>query len=138
VTIFFDGFEDGEMSDWTRSSVDATVKSHMPCEGTYHGAAKLGAWFSRTISTAGYTDVHFKYGGRTWGADAGEYLLVEWYDGSSWHTLDQILNNEACVYRDWDMPAGADNNASFAVRFTGSMDKNTEWAYADAVEVTGQ
>jgi hypothetical protein len=52
--------------------------------------------------------------------------------------LDQILDNDAYVYRDWDMPAGADNNAAFAVRYTGYMDKNTEWGYADNVEVTGE
>jgi hypothetical protein len=36
------------------------------------------------------------------------------------------------------MPAGADDNASFALRFTANCDHNIEWVYADNVEVVGE
>jgi hypothetical protein len=135
---FFDGFEDGDLNGWTISSgSDVQVRDITPYEGVYNAGAKRGGTFERTISTAGSTNVHVKYAGMTTGFEAGESLKVEWYDGSTWHLLDE-LNSETWVYRDWDMPAGADDNAAFALRFTGNADKNTEWANADNIEVTGQ
>jgi hypothetical protein len=137
ATIFSDGFEDGDMSDWTVSNGDAQVRTDDPYTGSYHAGAKRGAWFKHTVSTVGYTNIHLKYAGRTKGFDSGEFLTVEWYDGSTWHVVDE-LNNETYLPRDWTLPAGAADNAAFAVRFTANADKNTEWGYADNIEVTGQ
>jgi hypothetical protein len=117
---------------------DVQIRSSAPYEGIYNAGAKLGAWFSRTISTAGYTNIHLKYAGMTKGMDAGESLRVEWYDGSEWHLVEELLSNDVYLYRDWTLPAGAAGNADFGVRFTGDGDKNTEWGYADNVEVTGE
>jgi hypothetical protein len=138
-SIFYDDFEDGDMSDWSVSDpAFAQIRSDQPYEGSYCAGSKLSHWFAHTVSTAGYTNVRFKYAGMTRGLDAGEYLLVEWYDGSTWHEVEQLYSEQVYVLRDWDMPAGADDNASFAVRFTTVANKNVEWAYADIVEVTGQ
>jgi hypothetical protein len=125
------------MSDWTLTG-NAGVRSERYYEGAYSAGAKLSGSFERTISTAGYTDVRVKYAGLTWGMDAGEYLLVEWYDGNSWAVLDQLYSEATWTLRDWDMAAGADDNTGFALRFTAVANKNTEWAYADNVEVTGE
>jgi hypothetical protein len=116
----------------------AQIKGNAPYEGVYHAGAKMGASFARTISTAGYTNVHLKYAGRTWGCDAGESLRVEWFDGSTWILLEDLYSEGSYTYRDWDMPAGADDNSDFGVRFTANCDKNVEWVYADNVEVTSE
>jgi hypothetical protein len=127
------------MNGWTISSgADVQVRDVPPFyEGSYYAGAKRGGWFERTISTAGSTNVRVKYAGLTIGFDAGESLKVEWYDGSSWNLLDELVSG-TWVYRDWDMPAGADDNAAFALRFTGNADKNTEWAHVDSIEVTAE
>jgi hypothetical protein len=137
-TIFFDGFEDADMSDWTVSGGNAQIRSDFPYEGSYCAGAEMFGWFKRTISTAGYTGIHLKYAGMTRNMDAGESLTVEWYDGSQWHVIDELFSNDVYVLRDWTLPSGAENNPAFAVRFTGNAERNKEWGYADNVEVTGE
>jgi hypothetical protein len=105
-------------------------------EGVYSVRLKTGGSMWRTISTAGSTGIHLKYAGRANNMDAGEALVVEWYDGSTWTTIDEITSS-TYVYRDWTLPAAEDNPA-FAVRFTGVCDKNTEWGNVDNIEVVGQ
>jgi sialate O-acetylesterase len=138
TTLFFDNFEDNSMSDWAISGSGTAQIRPNPYEGTYCAGAKQNGWFSHTVSTAGRTDVHLKYAGRTFGLDAGEYLRVEWYDGSAWQLVDQLASEGAYTVRDWDLPAGADNNANLAIRFTTVAGGNTEWGQADVIEVTGQ
>jgi hypothetical protein len=138
TTIFFDDFEDGDMSDWTLGGGDAQIRSDYPYEGNYCAGSEAGDWFMRTISTAGYTGIHLKYAGMTRNMDAGESLTVEWYDGSQWYVIDQMLSNDVYILRDWTLPSGAENNADFAIRFTGDSDRNKEWGYADIIEVTGE
>jgi hypothetical protein len=134
---FFDGFEDGEAADWSQSG-SVSVLTDSPYGGSYHARVKWGGSMWRTISTAGSTSIHLKYAGMTHYMDAGESLLVEWYDGSTWHVIDQLVSEGSYVYRDWTLPAGAEDNPAFAVRFTGDCNKNTEWGDVDSVEVTGQ
>jgi hypothetical protein len=37
----------------------------------------------------------------------------------------------------WSLPAGADNNPDFKIRFTGDANKNQDIANLDNVELTG-
>jgi sialate O-acetylesterase len=135
-TIFFDGFEDGDLNGWATSG-NVSVQTQTPYAGTYHARPKRGGSMWRTVSTVGYTGIHLKYAGKVWLMDAGELLLVEWYDGSTWTVIDQITS-ESYVYKDWTLPAGAANNPDFAIRFTADCDKNTEWADVDNIEISGQ
>jgi predicted phosphodiesterase len=138
-TIFYDNFEDNSMSDWASSTGGtAQIRNGSPYEGSYSAGAKQNGWFSHTVSTAGKTDVHLKYAGLTIGFDAGEYIRVEWYDGSAWQLVEQLASEGSYTVRDWDLPAGADNNANFAIRFTTVANGNTEWGQVDIIEVTGQ
>jgi hypothetical protein len=137
-TILFDGFEDGDVLEWTVVG-SGWADDEAAYEGSYGARAKLmDSSLARTVSTAGYAGIHLKYVGRGNGLDAGEYLLVEWYDGSAWHVIDNGISGSTWVSRDWTLPAGAENNADFAIRFTCHADKNTEWVDVDNVEVTGE
>jgi hypothetical protein len=135
-SIFFDGFEDGDLAGWSTSG-NVAVLATEPYAGTYHARPKWGGAMWRTVSTTGYTGIHLKYAGKSWLMDAGESLLVEWYDGADWHVVDQITS-ETYVTRDWTLPSGAADNADFAVRFTAVCNKNTEWGDVDSIEVTGE
>jgi hypothetical protein len=124
------------VAGWTTSGL-VKAEDKTPYEGTYNAELKKGGSMWRTVSTAGYTNIHLRYAGKTWLFDTGEALVVEWYDGSDWHVVDQ-LTDTSYVLRDWTLPSGANDNADFAIRFTGDCDKNTEWADVDIIEVTGQ
>jgi hypothetical protein len=135
---FFDGFEDGDVLEWSTVG-SAWAEPGAAYQGSYGARMKLeGSSMWRTISTAGYTDIHLKYVGRGRDLDEGEYLLVEWYDGSTWTVIDNGISGPDWVVRDWTLPASAADNPDFAVRFTCHADKNTEWVDFDNVEVTGQ
>ncbi|MHC4158000.1 MAG: hypothetical protein ACYSSO_02875, partial [Planctomycetota bacterium] len=88
-------------------------------------------------STVGYTTIHVKYARRIAGLDAGEYLYVEWWDGSGWNVLESVTGNIDWTYKDMTCGSGADNNANFKIRYRTNGDKNNESAYIDDVEVTG-
>ena len=88
-------------------------------------------------STSGYTSIHVKYARKIHNFDSGEYLTVEWYDGSDWNNIEQAPNEDTWVLKDWTLPSGAANNSSFKIRFSTNADKNTEFAHVDNVEITG-
>jgi hypothetical protein len=136
-SFFFDGFEDGSISDWTLSgSVSCT--SGTAYEGTYKVFIKMIASMEKAVSTSGHTGIHLKFAARTNGFDAGEYVIAQWYDGSSWQTADQMVSQGSYTLRDITLPAGAANNPNFRIRLSTNSSQNTEWAYIDAVELTGQ
>ena len=110
--------------------------SDNPYEGTYHVAMKQYPSMDTSVSTSGYTNIHLKFAGYTWGFDAGEYMTAEWYDGSDWYIADQFTSGSWSA-RDIALPSGAANNPNFKIRISTNSNKNTEWGYVDAVEVTG-
>ncbi len=136
-SVFFDGFEDGALSPWTPTA-SCSVTSGSAYQGTYKVFIKLVSSMETSVSTSGYTGIHLKFAAWTNGFDAGEYVTAQWYDGSSWQTADQMVSQGSYTLRDITLPAGAANNPNFRIRLSTNSSQNTEWAYIDNVEVTGQ
>jgi len=105
-------------------------------EGTYSAKLKITASMETGVSTVGYTSIHLKYARRTNNLDAGEYLTAEWFDGADWHIVEQTQEG-SWVLKDWALPSGAADNADFKIRFSVNANKNVEFGFVDAVEVTG-
>ena len=91
----------------------------------------------KALDTTGFTTIHVKYYRKTKSLDQGEYLYVEWHDGSQWHELESTQDTSWGSQQDKTCGAGANNNANFKVRFRINADKTGEYAYVDDVEVTG-
>lgn len=103
----------------------------------------------RTISTSGYTNiiVSFALGANSletsgWPSYEAEYIEASWYDGSTWTTLKQIDNTDPGYNHlnsySYTLPATADNNANFRIRFrlsSGTGDQ--DYGFVDDVKVTG-
>lgn len=68
--------------------------------------------------------------------DSGEYLYIEWYDGSDWHQLNATQYDEWAGH-DNTCGSGANNNANFKVRFRVNASHKNEYAKVDDVEITG-
>jgi alkaline phosphatase len=137
-TLFSDGFESGNLTagGWTISG-SATVSTAAAYNGTYGAYLKKAAWIQKAISTAGYKQIHIKFARKTGGMDSGEYLYTEWTtDGSVWSTLE-TTQATTWTSRDLLCPAGADNSAGFRLRFRTNANLTAEYAYVDAVEITG-
>ena len=78
--------------------------------------------FERTISTVGYTSIVVSFDITATSLEPGENVQVLWYDGSTWTVMKQV--NDGDPDEDWDftnyqfaLPAAANNNANFAVKF---------------------
>ncbi len=139
AVLFSDGFESGNFTTggWTTQNSDASVTTLAKYTGAYGAKLKKTTWIEKAISTVGYTTIHVKYARWTAGFDAGEYLYVEWWDGSSWNVLETVPGNIGWTVMDMTCGSGANNNANFKARFRTNANLNNESAYIDDVEISG-
>ena len=127
VSLFSDGFEPVRPSanGWTETG---TIDWHTgsPKIGT-HSVQMLGGApaesIYRTISTSGYSGITVSFAMGANSIDAGEYVAAEWYNGTTWTVLKQIndgdpAENNALNPFSYSLPAGADHNANFQLRFS--------------------
>ena len=139
ATLFSDGFESGDFTTggWTTQNSDASVSKKAEYEGTYGAKLAKTTWIEKAVSTAGYSSIHVKYYRMTKNFDAGEYLYVEWYDGTDWNELESTQVSSWGSRQDMTCGSGANDNSNFKVRFRTNAGSNNESAYVDTVEVTG-
>jgi hypothetical protein len=146
IAIFADGFETSTASDdWIPQSGNI-----FPWYGTPHyGNSSIvlrdtPTYITRTIPTTGYSDitVSFEMGMQT--NNAGHYLSAEWSSdgGATWNLLKQINHgdpeddNQLHPFS-YQLPASADNNANFTLRFSLEVDNINDKGFVDNVQVGG-
>lgn len=138
-TIFSDNFETA-FSGWTTSGT-ANWYTGSPRYGTHSIQFRDDGQISRTVSTSGYETmiVSFALAGNS--IEGSEAVLAQWSpDGSSWNTMGQITNgvledNQLHVFT-FSVPAGGNNNPSFALRFI-LIGTGNDRGYVDNVVLTG-
>jgi len=138
VSIFYDDFE-AAFSGWTTSGT-VTWYTGDPKIGTHSIQLKQTGNMTQTISTVGYTDINVSFYMGADGLGPGEYVAAYWYDGSTWTLMKQIGTAEAdnlLHYFQYDLPAAADNNAAFALRFSITAKTGNDLGYVDNVRVMG-
>jgi hypothetical protein len=137
VTLFADAFETGNLT------AGAWVVTGSAAANT--GARQAGSWgarisgtasMERTISTVGFNTITLSVSRRSSGMDAGEFLYLEWWNGSAW-TIAQQVNTTAWVTATFNLPAAAANNAAFKIRFRTNANANNERGDIDNVTVRG-
>ncbi len=137
-SLFTEGFESGNWTTggWTVSNTNAKVRTAASKTGTYGARLAGTTWIEKAFSTIGYQEIHVQYARATSGLGAGESLVVEWYNGVSWNTLESTQDT---TYTAMDMVCGSDasNNALFKVRFSINASSTTEYAYVDDIQMTG-
>ncbi|MCP5107777.1 MAG: metallophosphoesterase family protein [bacterium] len=131
-----DGFESGDTASggWvTSGKVKIGTDSY---SGTYAAYTNRIASMTKSIHTLGFSTIHVKYARKTVGLEPDEYLVAEWYDGSNWHEIERTQNT-SWAYVDYELPAGAGENAQFKLRFSTLNVDSKEYTYVDQVEITG-
>jgi len=148
ITIFSDNFESA-FSGWTLTRTPDWYTG-TPKNGThsiqFRGTSTSGIdeAIARTISTVGYQNivVSFSIGGHSLDS-ASEYLIVEWYNGSAWTEIMRVKGGDAWndrllhAYTSATLASGANNNASFQLRFALYGSATNDYGYVDDVVVKG-
>lgn len=148
ATIFSDGFESGSFSAWTSSGGVWDVENG----GTHSGSKKAEAkgdtgenddLLQKSVSTVGSQNIVLSY----WykiaaGLESGDHIRVAWsVDGTVWNQVadySSINTTNNYVKATHTLPAGANNNAGFRIRFSADLNSNSDQVWLDDVEITGE
>lgn len=138
VTLFTDGFESGNLTagGWVVQNTQAAANTGARQTGNWGARLNRATWMEKSFSTVGYNTISIVVGRRTNGLDAGEFLYIEWWNGSAW-TVAGTVNTTAWASATFTLPAAAANNAAFKFRFRTNANGNNERGDVDNVSLRG-
>lgn len=140
VQLFADGFESGDYTSggWTRSNNRPRIKAAASRLGVWGARIRNTSAIERTISTSGYRDIRLEFARRSRNMDSGETLTIEYFNGSSWNTVDTVTNTgNNWLEVSFDLPSNADSTSNFGIRFSTNANQGKERADVDDVKVFG-
>jgi hypothetical protein len=136
LPIFSDGFESNNFTTggWTNSgtAVQSSYKYSGSCAARFCSSNSL----TKSLNMANYTNIWISYARRTLDMESDDHFIAEWFDGSTWTTLEDITGNVDWSHKTFLLPASAENNPNFQIRFRTSHNGSTDYAYLDDVAVT--
>jgi subtilisin family serine protease len=137
-TLFSDDFESGDFvaGGWSLPVGKAKVKTGASDTGSFGARIRNTGIIERAVSTSTYDQIALLVSRRSKNYDSGESLEVEWFNGSTWNSVDTV------TARKWngrfiELPSGADNNSSFKIRFRSVGNMGKERGDVDDVKVIG-
>jgi hypothetical protein len=156
ATIFTEGFESGNLSSWVVTGSNWVID---PTDGHLSGysvrvqgtATGEPVWIEKTISTAGYTNIGINFwykafSGLTNEPEPTDEVFLEWSgdNGLSWTLLKTIDETAADGQWNWNLPmhpinlpASANNNPNFKIRFGAVLKDISDIVNVDDIEITG-
>lgn len=138
LVLFTDGFESGsfDAGGWVTTSKPTSVDTNSAFNGIYGAVAKKSGSFEKALSTLGYQDVGVEYARRTNNLGSGEFLFMEWFDGSVWteveSTRSSVWGTNVAV-----IGGAADDNADFKIRFRVNGSGGKAQIMVDDVQIVG-
>lgn len=140
TTIFSDGFESNNFSNWTSETGDwetqgggHTGSKHAEVSDIDSGEDLL----VKAVSTENYENITVSY----WykiihDLESTDHLYIEWSDngGSTWSTVEDhtdIADNGSWISNSIDLPASADHNSDFRLRFRVHLEEEDEESEKD-------
>ena len=138
-TLFSDDFESGTLTagGWSING-SSEIAGEAGYEGSYGARVKHGGDLSKALNTSGYEAIEVSFVRNTVGLVSPEKLIVEWSadGGTTWTTLE-TTRQTTWRQKTFGLPAAAENNANFVLRFNVESDKNAEKGLIDNVVITG-
>ena len=149
-----DGFDDQNWNSsqgtaWSRNPGGGSIviTSEKAQTGSY--AVEMGnkdynaETLELAVPTTGFTDItvsYYRAEGGTW--EPQDFFLSQWYDGSTWHALEQVYDDwgYTFVYRSFTLGTAASNNANFKIRLTHDQSSTTgynESVFLDSIRIEG-
>lgn len=137
-TLFQDGFESGNLTagNWVVQNSNAFASIGAAFLGSYGARLRSTTWMERSINTTGMKDITISYARRTTNLLSGQWLFVEWWNGSSWVLIEQT-NATAWQQVTFTLPSGANNNPAFKIRYRLNSNSTSRRGDVDVVQVIG-
>lgn len=150
ANILFDGFESGTLNGWTTTAVSGGQKwiiaSTNPFQGAKHAqsqprsTSEPASILERSIGTVGYQGITLKYARKLVGLDIADEFKAKWFNGLTWSVLEQTgsssANDANYVLKSFALPASANNNQNFKIRFECTAGAVSEYCRIDSVNVS--
>ncbi len=136
--LFSDDFESGGFAagGWTLKNGRVKVLTKAAYQGTYGVRARRKLWFEKALDTTGFKDITVNVARRTKNYDAGEGLKLRFHDGTSWTDIE-VTTDTAWGTVSFVLPATANDNANFRLRFKSSGNEGKERGDIDDVQIIG-
>ncbi len=138
--LFADDFESGDFTTggWTLQNNRPRVRPAAARSSNFGARIRRSSWIEREVSTAGFSTVRVSYARRTRNLDAGEFYVIEYFDGVGYNTIELLSSNGGWIdHVNVELPASAANNPNFRLRARCSADQGRERGDLDNVEVIG-
>src|SRR3989339_241801 len=143
--IFTEGFESNNFSinNWTLSATtfNWTISTTNPYSGNYYALAEpkdgSGSVLQTDLDTSNYMNINISFYAYTSGLDTNEYIAADWYNGTSWINLMQVEDIASYTFYNYSLPASANNNSNFKIRFRCFAGNTNEICALDNINVTG-
>lgn len=155
ATIFEDGFETQDFTNWTY--VDEGNAAWDAIGGGGSGSSDKKARVSgestnvlltKAVSTVGHQNIEVSFDHKDAGLETGDYVVVEYSPdgGSNWveiETFDEnndVDDNSSNAWVSFSDTLGSDanNNSDFQLRFRASLDANSDSFDLDGFDVEGE
>lgn len=145
-TIFEDGFESENFSEWSQNENFEVVEGDS-AEGDFHAEATEAGGESnilaKEVSTENHDDIMLTFEYKLLDLDSGDSVLIQYMseEAGEWITFDEL--DEEDEESDWtefesDLPADADDNEDFAFRFFSELESESVGEFhLDDVQLTG-
>ncbi|MFC1685886.1 hypothetical protein ACFLZZ_02575 [Nanoarchaeota archaeon] len=133
------GFDLNESDDWETSSLGWEAVTSSPYVGAYSavytGNSGLEEYANFLINGSGYSAVNVSFYIKTAALDGGEYMRVEWYDGSTWQNLTN--NTSPTDYTYYNYSFTENDEEDLRLRFVCISNLPNEHCYIDNIFVNG-
>lgn len=134
TVLFADDFESGTFATGGWIVDKAQVHEQAAYLATYGVKFQRQASIEKPLSTAGRSGISVVYDRRTVNYDPEDFFLVEWFDGSLWHSLEKT-QDASWGHTSFTLPSGADDNPAFRIRFIAIGNRPTDKVFLDNVEI---
>ena len=138
--LFSDGFESGDFAagGWAiKGPINSKIMSAAARTGAWGARLRNKGWCEKSLSTATYEDITVQISWRGANYDAGEMFIFEWWNGAVWTTVATRDGSNAWQDDSFVLPAGANNNAAFKIRFRSDGSERIERGDLDNVAIYG-
>lgn len=141
--FFTEDFENDSLASGEWESSNSIIQHKKAKEGKSSVQLNQNGYIIKSISTQGYKDIKLEYVRTTaTRINTTATFTCEWYDGTAWRELESFVGSKPFRKDTFPIPAEANNNPSFKIRFsmTNNVDLETgfvEPGFVDSITIYG-